>query len=91
MSVFFDILWWWRAEFGGKPNPYIEPGNTDQPPTLPRENFEPSVLVTEARGFNSPSDPTLNHPETLMDMLANASEIPDWNLGGFGDSSWDSF
>jgi hypothetical protein len=24
MSVYFDTVWWWRAEFGNRSNPYLE-------------------------------------------------------------------
>jgi len=42
MSVIFDTLWWWRAEFEATPNPYTDSeSNADATATVPEETVYP--------------------------------------------------
>lgn len=53
MSVVFDSLWWWRAEFDGRVNPYQSPstvvtGTDSATPAAPVArvgNLDPSVSL----------------------------------------------
>jgi hypothetical protein len=85
MSVLFDCLWWWRAEFGGKSNPYVE---SEQERTTTSSNTGLTEMPTATTGHQSMSAlPELDaiNEGTLPSLLLDASEIPDWNWEEFGD------
>ena len=78
MSVYFDIHWWWRAEFGGSPNPYLEPENYQAAPfsqehtsTVDESMIDSRVNLTTNPGLplNVPSD----------------ADLPNWNWDELGD------
>ncbi|KAG9242434.1 hypothetical protein BJ878DRAFT_170303 [Calycina marina] len=40
MGVVFDCFWWWRAEFGGQLNPYLEDGDLEHHNEQYMSNFD---------------------------------------------------
>lgn len=49
MSLVMDAHWWWRAEFGGKSNPYLEsesaePGQATPANELDLDALDPALL-----------------------------------------------
>ncbi|KAF1817565.1 hypothetical protein P152DRAFT_454146 [Eremomyces bilateralis CBS 781.70] len=85
MSVLFDCLWWWRAEFGGKSNPYVE-SETDRTHAA-SSSIEASVStetiihqnIAELFEVESIDQGTLPNP------LLDPSELPNWNWGEVED------
>jgi hypothetical protein len=84
MSVLFDALWWWRAEFGGKSNPYVE-SETERPRVLPSAGTTESATTLAQRELDvQPSMVSMNEP-MLPNLFLDASELPDWNWEELGD------
>lgn len=76
MSVFFDCLWWWRAEFDNKANPYAEAG-ADPSSVLPGSYTGLRPTTSERQ------DPTID--STTFDM----SHVPDWDWDILCNTHWD--
>jgi len=81
MSVYFDCLWWWRTEFGGTWNPYIEPetNSTSNNPSTNTAGLSTSAM--DHQNVNTGPDLTSINLASFPDLLADASEVPDWNFG----------
>ncbi|KAH8901824.1 hypothetical protein BR93DRAFT_932662 [Coniochaeta sp. PMI_546] len=85
MSVFFDAHWWWRAEFGGRSNPYLESETSQMAPMDPE-------TVTQSTVDNQMSDDQDNMTAAFTTMLPVASSdalLPDWDWGELGDVGFD--
>lgn len=68
MSVFYDCLWWWRMEFEGTWNPYIEAPENE---ALIRTNTPGSAVVRSVS----------TNAETFPGLLPDTLEVPDWDFG----------
>lgn len=83
MSVLFDSLWWWRGEFGGSFNPYVETEN-------PQDGHGPSMSDAIHEDF----EPALeNHGMNIFGWDPEAlAGLPDWlvNISGKPSWQWDS-
>lgn len=91
LSVLYDSLWWWRAEFGGKSNPYVEQ-EPDRMPSSSTGVCEPSTPALGTQMLDSTLGPTLTTAQlSPPEFLADASDIPDWNWEGPGDVNWNWF
>ncbi|KAH8892217.1 hypothetical protein GQ53DRAFT_841049 [Thozetella sp. PMI_491] len=86
MSIVFDCLWWWRAEFGGKSNPYIEQ-ESEAPPGFVR-TAHTTASATAPEKSDSLNDEPPMHPTTLPATLLDLTEVPDWNWEGLEDLDW---
>ena len=85
MSVFFDCLWWWRTEFGGTSNPYIEPDS------IRASHLSSTETATESsnaatwlqRDPNTASELASTNLSlaALPNLLVDASDVLDWNFG----------
>ncbi|KAL7916132.1 hypothetical protein GGI35DRAFT_21864 [Trichoderma velutinum] len=88
LSVLFDSFWWWRAEFGGKSNPYVEQ-EPDRMPSSSTGVGEPSTSALGTQMLDSTLDLALTTAQlSPSEFLADASDIPDWNWEGLGDVNW---
>ena len=89
MSAFFDGLWWWRAEFGGKSNPYVEAESYETPVASP-DQANPSQSVAEMGHpqSNQLLELSSNDPALLPNFILDASQIPDWNWEEFNDQDF---
>ena len=82
MSVLFDSHWWWRAEFGGQLNPYLEPENDQTAPSAVAAISSGSA-IGQKNHDSSNVDSII--PTTFTNLLVEASEIPDFDWAELGD------
>jgi hypothetical protein len=92
MSVFFDAHWWWRAEFGGRSNPYLE-SDSNQTAALLRPEAAGAAAPLAAVA-NQTVDDRVNAAVTdsrILDVGSSDAVLPiflsdsDWNeLGELG-------
>ena len=88
MSVLFDSHWWWRAQFGGQFNPYLESEN-DQPVSSFTVAIMPSGSTAGYQRNHDSSTVDNINSATFVDMLVDPSEIPDLNWEELGDLELD--
>jgi transcriptional regulatory protein LEU3 len=83
MSVLFDCLWWWRAEFGGKCNPYIEPESDRVFVSSSTGTMEAATIGQQS--LHTPAALISTDQSTPPSQFLDASELPDWNWEELGD------
>ena len=77
MSVVFDGLWWWRSEFGGTINPYVQPE--------PSKDLVPPAFAPT----DTPISPRTNQFTTTFDnSMIDLEQVPDWLLDVSGRVDW---
>lgn len=83
MSVVLDAHWWWRAEFGGKTNPYLESENADAQESNQINPFMSTVNDAAVEEPTMTIDPSLL-PSFLDDDMPNWNmDMSDFGLGWF--------
>ncbi|KAF7544936.1 hypothetical protein G7046_g9675 [Stylonectria norvegica] len=83
MSLPYDSHLWWRAEFGGKCNPYLE-SEGGQAVMLSDIAAVPSGSTTGHQGSCGYSDSNTANVVMSQKIFTDASEIPDWKWQELG-------
>ncbi|KIW00368.1 uncharacterized protein PV09_08080 [Verruconis gallopava] len=88
MSVLFDSLWWWRSEFGGSTNPYIQ-----SDPSVKKSNTSSSSTTTINVAPTTTVDPPLDQTQSALHdgSVLNLDQVPEWlmDFAGMSDWQWD--
>ena len=84
MSVFFDCLWWWRAEFGDRSNPYLD----SEPDQLPARESASAVAAVAPTDFDAVPDASFIPGMMLPMSGANIPDLPDWDWAGLEEIGW---
>lgn len=87
MSVLFDSFWWWRAEFGGKSNPYVESYRSPVASPAMRAAADPTAMEHDHQPAGNAAAGDIPHIDQslLLNNFLDASHIPDWSWEEFGD------
>ncbi|KAK5677191.1 hypothetical protein LTS10_010380 [Elasticomyces elasticus] len=88
LSILYDSLWWWRAEFGGTgTNPYIQTDRTDGTTVSHAVAEILSSTATEQLANQSRAVIPFDGG-AAQDMLADLPDIADWQESGMADWDW---
>lgn len=71
MSIVFDSLWWWRAEFDGRANPYRSPTATTSAADSAGAALDRDVV--EGTAF-----PAMTFDNDLPDPFSAFDDVVDW-------------
>jgi hypothetical protein len=88
LSVLYDSLWWWRAEFGGGGrNPYLDTERVAADTAAPLYTNLSTIMTTEPDNGQGPAvQPEEWGPtEVALDSLP---DVADWQLMGITDWDW---
>lgn len=77
MSVVFDCFWWWRAEFLGQPNPYVEQSESSRPLHHPNTD-NPASPSLETAGLPPGAIAPIPEDALLPTPMFGYSDFPDW-------------
>ncbi|CEJ94420.1 hypothetical protein VHEMI09955 [[Torrubiella] hemipterigena] len=78
MSLVLDTHWWWRAEFGGKTNPYLESETAKS-----QEPSRANPVLQENNDTALEPQPLAIDPSLLPSFLDDA--LPNWNMDDTAD------
>lgn len=78
MSLVLDTHWWWRAEFGGKTNPYLESETAKS-----QEPSRTNPVLQENNDTVLEPQPLAIDPSLLPSFLDDA--LPNWNMDDTAD------
>jgi hypothetical protein len=87
--VYFDSLWWWRAEFGGLSNPYDKTGNDQETGTTTAGTAASSILLTGTPNMDMLADLSSVDLSAFPDLLFDPSQVSTWPWEGGLD--WNYF
>ncbi|KAJ9608332.1 hypothetical protein H2200_007320 [Cladophialophora chaetospira] len=76
MSVYFDLHWWWNAEFGGKSNPYLESKEEHQPSNTADASAANAMAIENF--VEGQEDMGLLDSESIQSTTF-FGDLPEWN------------